>query len=212
MSHFFSQTDFQNFNNRFRTNFFNSIVGFKSLNLAGSISKTGHHNLAIFSSIFHIGSNPAYLGMIFRPNEEVPRHTLANILETGFYTFNHVDESFYKQAHHTSAKYDMDQSEFEACGLEPYFLDFFPAPFVKQSQVKMGLSFVEKQELKFNNTILLVGKVEVAILPQSIISDDGFVDISKANSLAGMGIDGYAKVENVTRLSYSKVGKQPLEI
>ena len=42
-----------------RLNIINSITGVKPANLIGSISENGHSNLAVFSSIVHLGSNPA---------------------------------------------------------------------------------------------------------------------------------------------------------
>ena len=44
-----------------RLNIINSITGVKPANLIGSISENGHSNLAIFSSIVHLGSNPCLL-------------------------------------------------------------------------------------------------------------------------------------------------------
>ena len=74
--------------------FINSVSGIKPANLIGSISDTGQSNLAIFSSVFHLGSDPALLGFITRPTGEVARHTHENILENKQYTINHVDRSF----------------------------------------------------------------------------------------------------------------------
>jgi hypothetical protein len=42
---------------------------------------------------------------------------LENILETNFYTINHINKSSYKKAHQTSARYPKEVSEFEAVGL-----------------------------------------------------------------------------------------------
>jgi flavin reductase (DIM6/NTAB) family NADH-FMN oxidoreductase RutF len=47
-----------------RVNLVNSLGGFKSICLIGTKSNTGHTNLAIFSSIFHIGANPALIAII----------------------------------------------------------------------------------------------------------------------------------------------------
>jgi len=63
----------------YRTNFINSLSGFKSLNMVGTINPEGKTNLAVFSQVFHLGANPALMGMIVRP-DSVPRHTLTNML------------------------------------------------------------------------------------------------------------------------------------
>ena len=64
-----------------RLNLINSCMGYKSANLIGTISKDGRPNLAVFSSITHLGSDPALIGFILRPTT-VPRHTYSNIKET----------------------------------------------------------------------------------------------------------------------------------
>ena len=74
--------------------------------------------MAVFSSVTHLGSNPPLLGVIFRPVNDVPRNTYENIKETGQFTINHIDASIINDAHHTSAKYDKDVSEFDITCLE----------------------------------------------------------------------------------------------
>ena len=61
-----------------RLNIINSCTGYKSANLIATISKDGIPNVAIFSSITHLGSNPGLLGFIVRPTT-VPRDTYENL-------------------------------------------------------------------------------------------------------------------------------------
>ena len=99
---YFSQSEIAGFEQRFRTNFVTSLAGFRSLNLVGTIDMEGNENLAIFNSIFHVGANPAMIGMLVRPDG--PEHgTLKNIIANQHYTLNNVLKSFYKNAHQTSA-------------------------------------------------------------------------------------------------------------
>ena len=65
-----------------KINIINSVTGVKSANLVGSISKNGIPNVAIFSSVFHLGSNPALLGFIIRPANNFRRDTYKNIIST----------------------------------------------------------------------------------------------------------------------------------
>ena len=58
-----------------RLNLINSLSGVKPANLIGTKDQNGNENLAIFSSVVHLGSNPALLGFILRPQGEVRRHT-----------------------------------------------------------------------------------------------------------------------------------------
>ncbi len=107
----FTYDDIMRLEQRYRAMFINSIGGFKSVVLIGSKNKAGQTNLAIFNSLFHVGANPPLVGFIIRP-DSVERHTLRNILETGVFTINHIHESFFIQAHQTSARYPKEISEF----------------------------------------------------------------------------------------------------
>ncbi len=208
MEHLFRE-DFDRMEPLFRRNLINGLSGFKSLNLIGSINRAGVTNLAIFSQVFHIGASPALMGVLVRP-DSVERHSLQNINEMGWFTFNHVLESFYKQAHQTSARYQ--QSEFEAVGLTPWYSSLNPAPYVEQSIIRIGLKLEEQQKLSINGTILLIGSVQEVILEQGLIASDGYLDIEKAGTITCSGLDGYHKTTKLGRLSYAKPGVAPEEI
>ena len=194
-----------------RVHFANNIGGFKSLGLIGTQNNKNQTNLAIVDSILHIGSNPPLFGMVFRPGV-VERHTLENILETGFYTINHINEKIHKQAHQTSARYDRDCSEFDETGLIPEYKNDFFAPFVKESNVKLALEFKEKITLSINNTVLIIGEVKEVYFPKDCLKKDGFLDIEKAASLTCSGLDSYHKTTRISRLSYAKANKEIISI
>jgi flavin reductase (DIM6/NTAB) family NADH-FMN oxidoreductase RutF len=190
----------------YRSNLINSITGFKSLNLLGSSNKEGISNLAIFSQVMHLGADPALLGILFRPVIE-GMNSLQNIEETGFFTLNHILPTFIDKAHWTSAKWSL--SEFEGVGLTEEYLENFEAPFVKESQLKIGLSFQEKHFLPINGTTLVVGKIELLQIPDNALASDGFVNLQIAESVAGIGLDGYFDGKSVSRYAYAKAGKKP---
>lgn len=189
-----------------RVHFVNSLGGFKSICLIGTQNKIGQTNLAILDSILHIGSNPPLFGMIFRPGV-VERHTLENILETGFYTINHINENIFKQAHQTSARYDRTISEFDVTDLNSEYKNEFFAPFVEESQVQLAMEFKEKIILNINNTILVIGEVKAVYFPENCLQKDGFLDIEKAESITCSGLDSYHKTTKIDRLSYAKPNK-----
>ena len=190
-----------------KTHFINSLGGFKSVSLLGTKNSLEQTNLAIFSSIFHIGANPPLIALIFRPSPP-ERDTLRNILETGFYTINHINESIYKQSHQTSARYDNDISEFDITGLQPEYKDNFLAPFVKESNIQIGVEFKEKIDITINNTIIIIGQIIKVYVPEDCFGEDGFVDLEKANTLTCSGLDSYHKTLKIDRLSYAKPNKE----
>ncbi len=186
-----------------RVHLINSIGGFKSVVLVGTTDSTGLENLAIFSSLVHIGANPPLIALIFRPSPP-ERDTLGNILSTGFYTINHINESIFKQAHQTSARYDQDISEFNAVGLTPEFKNDFLAPFVAESNVQLGITFKDKVDIQINNTTMIIGEITQLYIPENALNSDGFVNIEALNTITCSGLDSYHKTIQLDRLSYAK--------
>ena len=207
----FSKENILEFDKLYRTNLINSLSGFKSANLIGTISVKDITNLAIFNSVIHVGANPPALGFLIRP-VSVERHTYSNLKETGFFTINHINKEIFKQAHQTSARYEENVSEFDACGLTPEFTETIKAPYVNESKIKIGLKFVEEQEIKLNRTIFIVGEIIEIILPEDVVLKDGFVDIEKAGSIAISGLDSYHETKRIARLSYAKPGDRQTEL
>ena len=203
---YLSFVDLMSLEQRYRASFVNSLTGFKSLALIGTTDGQKNTNLAVFNSLIHIGANPPYIGFISRPNS-VDRHTLSNIMETGFYTINHVNENIYKKAHQTSARYPKDVSEFIATGLTEEYKGNFLAPFVKESQVQLGVQFKEQMTISTNNTILVIGQINQVYFPNNCLCSDGFLDIEKASSITCSGLDSYHTTKRLARLSYAKADK-----
>ena len=188
---------------RKRAQLINSISGFRSVALIGTINTQGQTNLAIFSSIVHIGSNPPLLGFILRP-DSVERHTLSNIMETGYYTINHIHQNMYEQAHQTSARYPKNVSEFDATKLTPLFKDGFVAPFVNESHIQIGMEFKERIPISINQTSMIIGEIKWIHYPDHCLSEDGFLDIEKAGSITSTGQDSYHATQLLQRLEYAK--------
>jgi flavin reductase (DIM6/NTAB) family NADH-FMN oxidoreductase RutF len=207
----FDKKDIENLDKRFRTAFINSLSGFKSLALIGTKDKNNQTNLAVFNSLIHIGANPALVGFISRPGV-VERQTLENIIETRFYTINHVTEDFYRQAHQTSARYPREVSEFDATGLTIEYKNDFFAPFVAESQVQIEVEFKEQVDLTINNTVLIIGEIQAVYFPADCLFEDGALDLEKAGSLASLGLDGYYKTQRLARLSYAKPDRMPEDL
>lgn len=207
----YNSSDIESWERFYRANFINSLTGYKSVSLIGTVDAAGRHNLGVFSSIVHIGSNPALVGYINRPIEAAP-HTLANIEATGVYTINHILPEMVQQAHQTSAKYSQGISEFAEVGLTPEFREDIAAPFVKESRVKYALSLQEILPIKLNGTALVIGKIIAIELEENMVLPDGFVQLDKVNSVCSNGVDGYYTTELLDRYSYAKPGVVPQKI
>lgn len=196
---------------RYRATFINSLAGVKQAFLIGSKSLDGHNNLAIFNSLIHIGANPPLWGFICRP-DTIKRDTLKNILQTREYSFNFVQNKDSEKAHQTSAKFEAEESEFEACGFDACYYDGFSAPFICEAPIKIGMKFEEKIDIPINGTILLIGRISFIDIDEKYIASDGFVHLDQANTLCCSGLDAYYETRLLHRLSYAKTDKWPIKL
>lgn len=187
----------------FRLNLINSCTGFKSANLLGTKSKTGTPNVAVFSSITHLGSNPPLIGFVLRPTT-VPRDTYKNIKETGVFTVNHIHSEIVADAHHTSAKYPDNISEFSQTSLAEEYVGGFHAPYVKGAKIRLGCKFLNEYEIKENDTLLLVSEIEHLYIDSNIQEEDGWLNLQKADTVTINGLDGYAKPQLLDRFPYAR--------
>jgi flavin reductase (DIM6/NTAB) family NADH-FMN oxidoreductase RutF len=199
----FSKSDIEELPHLQKINLINSAAGYKSANLIGSISKNKTTNLAIFSSVIHYGSSPAILGFVVRPTT-VRRNTYDNIKSSGYFTINSVSEQTLEDAHHTSAKYPEEISEFDKTIFEEEYRPEFLAPFVKNAPIQIGLKFLEEHHIKANGTILVLGEIEELFIKESMLDNDLFINLSKGKIATINGLDGYAIPEKPKRLPYQR--------
>lgn len=186
----------------------NSLSGFKSVNLIGTMNGAGKTNLSIVSSVVHLGSDPALLGMVMRPpvDRERGSHTYWNIQETGCFTINHVPTHMTVAAHQTSARYPADLSEFDAVGLTPLYRCGFEAPAVGESPVRIGLERVDEWEIPQNRCRFVVGQIRWVEFPESAWAADGYLDLEALDVAVLSSLDGYHRTEKIHRLAYAKPG------
>ena len=202
MKHY-SKKDINEMNRIYRLNLINSCTGYKSANLIGTISTNKIYNVAVFSSITHLGSDPALLTFIVRPTT-VPRDTYKNIIDTKQFTVNHINIDDIEDAHHTSARYPEKISEFDMTKLKKEFKDGYSAPFVKSSKIKLGCKFLNQYEIKENNTLLVVAEINDIFFEENIIQKDGWLNLDTAKTVTVNGLDGYALPKLVDRFKYAK--------
>lgn len=205
--HHFTAANIHDFERIYRLNFVNGLPGFKPANLVGTADPNGIPNLAVYSSAIHLGSDPPLLGLVTRPTV-VPRHTYENIKNSGCYTLNHVPVALAAQAHYTSADFAPGISEFGACGFKAVYRDDFPAPYVAESLLSIGLRLLEEHSIS-NGTLLLVGTVEHVYLQEAGLRDDGTLDLVAMGTAAVSGLDGYHAVQPPVRFGYARPGKLP---
>ena len=193
---------------RQRASLINSLTGFKSANLIGTANADGHKNLAIMSSVVHLGSHPPLLALVVRPGGE-ERHTLTNILSTRHFSINHVANHMVEAAHQTAARYPEHVSEFEATGLSPEWWQDFDAPMVAEASVKLAMQLRDHQELAINGTHLVIGEVVQLDIPDHSLNEDFSLDLIATGTTALSGLDSYHSAQLEKKMAYAKPDLPP---
>lgn len=206
---YLSKKDIGNLNRVKRLNIINSVTGIKPGNLIGTKSLKGETNLAIFSSLIHLGSNPALLGFIVRPANKIRRDTYQNILETGYYTINHITNKITKKAHYSSIKFSSDISEFDKLNLTEEYLNGFEVPFLKESTVKIGMKFQEEIDIKSNGTKLIIGEIIHLNIPEKALSSEGYLNLEQLDTIGIGGLNSYYQLTLKEQYPYARIDEIP---
>ncbi|MGJ8693909.1 MAG: flavin reductase family protein [Thalassotalea sp.] len=191
------------FKDSYRAQFVNSLAGFKSANLIGTMNTEGKNNLLIVSSVTHLGANPPLIGFVIGPNE-IARATLTNILSTEEFSINQVSGSFWQQAHQTSKNYPRGECEFESVGIEKEFIDGINVPFVAESSLKYSLKLKEIVEIESNKAQLVIGEITNVILNEHALKEDGYIDIETLHAVTISGADSYHVTQLLSRANHNK--------
>jgi len=202
MKHF-SKEDIDQMSSIYRLNMINSCTGYKSANLIGTQSENGKTNLAVKNSVVHLGSNPPLIGFILRPTS-VPRHSHQNMKKNGLFTINHIHQSQIEDAHHTSAKYPEEISEFDQTSLVEEYKEGIKAPFVKNAPLQLGCRYLNEYQIKENDTSIIVGQIEHIFIDEEMLLEDGWVQLDKGGVVAINGLDGYAIPKLIERFTYAR--------
>tara|TARA_B100001758_G_C18379440_1_gene596316 strand:+ start:205 stop:834 length:630 start_codon:yes stop_codon:yes gene_type:complete len=202
---YFDKRNITNLEKYKRINLINSITGIKPVILVGTKSIENITNLAIFSSIVHISSNPPLLGFFLRANRKIRRDTFENIIQNNSYTFNHISSSMIKRAHQTSAKFDKNISEFDSCKFTEEYIDDMVAPYVKESNVKIGMKLSEVVEMDCTDSKLVVGEINQILISNEFLEKDFSLNLEKSNSVGVCGLNHYYSTKKNRSLPYARL-------
>lgn len=194
-----------------RANLLTSLSGIKSAMLVSTLSKTNVSNVAIFSSVVHLGSNPGLIGILIRPQTKRVSDTYQNIKYNNTFTINHINKDIIKKAHYTSAKTPSNTSEFDDVGLQEEYIDGFKSPFVKESDIGLGLIYSDEILLS-NDCILIIGEIDNIKLNNNLSIENGLIDFSKSCSVGVDGISHYYELNLIEKHDYIGTGKFPNKI
>ncbi len=180
----------------------NSCTGYKSAILIVTKSLLNVVNVAVFSSVTHIGSNPPIIGFITR-SLTVNRDTYNNLKENSFFTVNHITENISSYAHHTSARYNENISEFDKTNLEKEYKETIEIPFVKNSPLQLLCKYVNEYHIAENDTVLIIATIENLFFEKDLLHKDLCLQLDRTKVVTINGLDGYALPLLIDRYAYA---------
>ena len=214
--------DIESFTAKQRLMMVNALPGIRPVVLVGTLKKRVKDysdlkdkdgNLAVFSSIVHLGSDPALFGIFVRPeinpkspDEKHERQTLQNIRKHKFFTINQIPAGDVEMAHRCSAPYKVQQSEFLKNDIPCDFFDEIPAPFVESSPLCYALEFVREERLAENGVVFVIGELKkVRVLEDFDKDNEQLLHPEKMGTVGVFGLGSYCKIEEIVSLPKAKV-------
>jgi flavin reductase (DIM6/NTAB) family NADH-FMN oxidoreductase RutF len=95
------------------------------------------------------------------------------------------------------------------CGLTEAYLHDFPAPFVAESKVKIGMKFIEEVNVKANGTKLIIGEIHELIMPEDCLDDKGYVRLDRLYDVGIGGLNSYYNLKRIATFPYARVNELP---
>ena len=183
---------------------FKAIVSPRPIGWISSVSKDGKPNLAPYSFFNAISELPPMVGYAASPGEHGDKDSLTNVRDTGEFVVNIVSKDQINQMSKTSAALAHGESEFDFAGLtpEPSSLVNVPkvvgAPCQLECKLWKILPLPEMEDGRRNNWVM--GMVVGIHIDESVLTEDGKVDVLKYNPPSRLGYKDYAFVEDVFEL------------
>ena len=165
-----------------------------------TVDPQGAHNLAPFSFFNGVGSNPPALSISvnYAASADERKDTLRNIVATGEFVVNLVDEALAQAMNATATNYPPEVDEFAVAGLTPAPSTLVRPPRVAESPVSIEcrlFSLVPVGQGPGSAT-LVIGTIALFHLRDDLVDARHHVDIHKLRPIARLAGSGYAYVHD----------------
>ena len=180
---------------------------------ASTVDSKGNVNLSPFSFFNIFGTRPAIL--VFSPSRRVrdntTKHTLQNILETKEVVINTVNYQMIEQVSLASSEYEKGVNEFLKAGFTEIASERVKPPRVKESPASFECEVLEVKSLgdQGGSGNLVICKVVLIHVQDSILDKHGKVDPQQVDSVARMGGEYYCRVSGENIFVLPKPGIPP---
>jgi flavin reductase (DIM6/NTAB) family NADH-FMN oxidoreductase RutF len=174
-----------------------------------TVSKEGVYNLAPFSYFAGVSSKPPLIIIsIGRKDKYTKKDTLKNIEEVGDFVINIVTKELVDKMNITALPFDEEIDEFERAGLTPAPSTLVKAPRVKESPINIECK--KFQIIQIEKMGLVLGEIVNIKVRDDLLTEDGYIDISKINLVGRLGGNEYCLInkDNIFSLPKIKMNKE----
>lgn len=162
----------------------------RPIGFISSLSSDGRRNAAPFSFFNMFGASPPVVVLGISPRGGAHKDSFRNIVDTGEFVVNIATAALAGKMNETSADFEPEVDEFEACALTAAPSKLISAPRIHESPANLECRLLQTVPLDGKGA-LIVGEMVYAHVRDEIV--DGFkVDQTKLDAIGRMGGPLYA--------------------
>lgn len=165
----------------------------------GSVSASGHHNLAPYSFFNAVSAHPPTVLFSSGRSDRI-KDTLANVLATGEFTVNIVTEEVAEAMNITAGEYEAEVDEFEVAGVTPAFGRAVAAPMVAEATARFECRVSTHVHIgpdggEPSNTVVF-GEVKAFHVADRVL-DGTRIDAAELRAIGRLAGSSYARTADV---------------
>lgn len=186
---------------------FKSLVVPRPIGWISTVDEQGRPNLAPYSFFNAVASDPPCVMFAagLRPKSTDQKDSHRNAELTGEFVVNLATYDLRLQMNQSSADNPAGVNEFETSGLETLPSTFVKAPRVKGSPVHLECKYLQTVEMPSwdpeRGNYVIFGRVVGIHIDDSVITENGFVDVTRFRPISRLGYMEYAVVNEVFSLN-----------
>ena len=185
---------------------FNAIITPRPIAWVSTRGADGTENLAPYSFFNGVSYDPPQLMIAStagKPDREIGKDTVANILETGVFCVNVVEYAMRDQMNATAAHFPKDVDEFERADVSRATCETIACSRIEGVPASLECKLVEHVRLPGESNFVVFGEVTGVHLRDDCLVDGKF-DVTRYQPLARLGYRDYARITELFSLNRPK--------
>ena len=175
---------------------FNAVITPRPIGWVSTRAADGSENLApysFFNGVAYVPPQIMFASTGNKPDREVGKDSVSNILETGVFCINIVAYDMRDAMNTTSEHFPKETDEFAAAKIKRQECETIPCSRVLEAPANLECRLVKTVELPGDHNIVVFGEVVGVHLRDDCLVD-GIFDVTRYQPLARLGYRDYTMV------------------